>query len=156
MAPKPVKVEAAAPVASELKVLLAESACKSEIAKYDWTIKSVPNKKRAEQIAMNVSHYESGGKATSLNPDRSTGDYSVGCYNVNLLGEDNLNAKYRDAKIYGYQGPKSVADLELWLKNPANNVAVAHHMQQGQGWQPWSGTTCSLKGGETWKKMDCF
>lgn len=153
MVSAPVKVETA-PVSS-VQVLLAESACKSEISKYDWSIASVPDKSRALKIAMNVSHFESGGKAASLNPDASTGDYSVGCFSVNLLGDANLNAKYRDAKIYGYQGAKTVAELEPWLKNPANNVAVAHHMQQGSGWGPWSATTCSVRG-EAGKKMNCF
>lgn len=109
--------------------------CADYITKYDWN----------KTVAHNVMIVESGNKANNLNDTPSTGDYSVGCFQINLKGENNLRAKYRDAVDLGYTGSMSVSELKEWLWNPGNNVAVAYKMYKSSGWQPWSATTCRYK-----------
>lgn len=55
--------------------------CQAEIAKYDWN----------QSVATAVMLAESGGRTWIVNDDPSTGDYSVGCFQVNLYGENALN-----------------------------------------------------------------
>lgn len=111
--------------------------CADYVKKYDWN----------QTVAYNVMMVESGNKARNLNDNPSTGDYSVGCFQINLLG-GNQTAKYNLAVSLGYTGANDRQALTEWLWNPANNVAVAHVMWKGQGWQPWSFTTC--------KKVACY
>lgn len=111
--------------------------CAEEIKKYGWN----------QSVAYNVMMVESKGNYTILNNNPRTGDYSVGCFQINLMG-GNLLSKYRVATTLGYTGSATVAELEPWLKNATNNVAVAHKLWLGSGWQPWSFTTC--------KKVACY
>lgn len=68
----PAKIEAPAPiVAPEPKT------CASEVRKYDWNV----------PLANAVMLAESGGDATELNNTPETGDYSVGCFQVNIYKE---------------------------------------------------------------------
>ena len=66
------KIEAPAPiVAPEPKT------CAGEVAKYDWN----------KQVAKAVMMAESGGDPTELNDTPATGDYSIGCFQVNIYKE---------------------------------------------------------------------
>lgn len=109
--------------------------CADEVRKYGWN----------HTVALAVMGAESSGNVATHNDDPGTGDYSIGCFQINLLGSSNLRAKYRDAVRVGYTGGMSVAELEVWLKNAHNNVAVAHIMWSDQGWTPWGATTCRVK-----------
>ena len=111
--------------------------CDGEISKYGWN----------QSVAHNVMMVESSGNPNILNNNPSTGDYSVGCFQINLMG-GNLLSKYRVAVSLGYTGQPTIEELEPWLKNAANNVAVAHKLWLGSGWSPWSFTTC--------KKVACY
>ena len=71
--------------------------------------------------ALKVMHCESSGVASRVNNNPSTGDYSVGLFQINILGSLALTRP-----------------SEAWLKVPANNIAYAAAMQQRQGWAPWS------------------
>jgi hypothetical protein len=104
--------------------------CESEVRKYDWP----------QTIAYNVMMAESRNNPGNHNDNLNTGDYSIGCFQINLLGDANLRAKYRDAQAHGYTGDMSVASLEMWFKTASNNVAVAYTMWRSSGWQPWQYT----------------
>ena len=125
---QPVKVEPPAPQVTETN-------CAQEVVKYSWN----------HTVAYNVMMAESKNNPDNHNDDSSTGDYSIGCFQINLLGNANLRAKYRDAVKVGYTGDMSVAGLETWLKVAKNNVAVAHIMWQSSSWAPWGATTCKYK-----------
>lgn len=111
--------------------------CSDVLGKYSWD----------QSVAYNVMMVESDNKPRNLNDNPNTGDYSVGCFQINLLNE-NQTAKYNIATKLGYTGPNERQSLTEWLWEPENNVAVAHHMWQGQSWSPWSYTTC--------KKVSCY
>lgn len=64
---------------------------------------------------------ESGGRADALNNNASTGDYSVGCFQINILGK------------LAHGRPS-----EAELKNPEVNVAYAYHLYEKSGFTPWS------------------
>lgn len=96
----------------------APSSCASEIKKYDWN----------QTVAYEVMMVESGNNHSIVNDNPSTGDYSVGCFQINLYG--NL---------------KNTRPSEAWLKVPANNVEYAYQMWSSQGWTPWGHTTCRYK-----------
>lgn len=77
------------------------------------------------QNAKRVMECESSSRPWIVNNNPRTGDYSVGLFQINLIGS---LAKSRPS--------------EQWLKNPENNIAYAADMQQRQGWSPW---TCARK-----------
>lgn len=74
--------------------------CAAEIAKYDWS----------QTVAMQVMLAESGGSPSTVNNNPATGDYSIGCFQVNIYG---ANARYRPS--------------EAELKNAAINVEWAYN-----------------------------
>lgn len=95
-APQPEPVDPAAPAGT----------CQGEIAKYDW----------AQGTALAVSFAESGYDVNTLNDNPSTGDYSVGCFQINIYG---ANARTRPS--------------EAELKDPAVNVAWAYKLYASNG-----------------------
>jgi hypothetical protein len=106
------------PVVVEIPQPKIESSCVSEIKKYDWN----------QTVAYEVMMVESKNNHKIVNDNASTGDYSIGCFQINLYG--NLRKSRPD---------------ESWLKVPENNVAYAYQMWKSQGWKPWSHTTCRYK-----------
>lgn len=80
--------------------------CEAELAKYDWNL----------AIATGVMLKESGGNPGIVNDNPATGDYSVGCMQINLYG---ANAASRPS--------------EAWLKNAANNVSYAYGIYKSNG-----------------------
>lgn len=80
--------------------------CQAEIAKYDWN----------HSVATAVMIAESGGDPGQLNDNPATGDYSVGCFQVNIYG---ANAASRPS--------------EAALKNAATNVEFAYRIYKGNG-----------------------
>lgn len=80
--------------------------CHAEIAKYDWN----------HSVATAVMMAESGGDPGNLNDNPATGDYSVGCFQVNIYG---ANARSRPS--------------EAALKNAATNVEFAYRIYKGNG-----------------------
>ncbi len=122
------KVAVAAPVAPT-------SSCAAEVSKYSsWN----------QNVAYNVMMAESSGNANTLNDTPQTGDYSIGCFQINLLGA-NLNGKYRVALTLGYTDGLGLEQMVAWLKNPVNNVAMANTLYNTAGnWGDWK-ITCQTK-----------
>ena len=83
-----------------------QTSCVSEIQKYDWH----------QGIATAVATAESGLRPDALNDNPNTGDYSVGCFQINIYG---ANARTRPS--------------EAALKDPATNVAWAWKLYTGNG-----------------------
>jgi len=101
--PKPAPVataRAAAPSA------VGSGSCATEIAKYDW----------AQSTALAVARAESGLNPGIVNNSPATGDYSVGCFQINLYG---ANARNRPS--------------EAALKNAATNVQFAYGIYKSNG-----------------------
>lgn len=111
--------------------------CADFIPQYDWN----------DGVAHNVMMVESKNIARNLNDNPRTGDYSVGCFQINLLG-GNLQSKYGIMQRLGYTGPLERDAMKEWLWNPKNNTAVAYEMYKSSKWSPWSATTC--------KKISCY
>lgn len=115
--------------------------CADYIKQYDWN----------HTVAHNVMMQESSNNARTLNHNIQTGDYSVGCFQANLLGEGNINSKYKLAKQLGYTGSATRDELKEWLWNPSNNVGVAYLIYKDAGksfYRDWGATTC--------KKIQCY
>ncbi|CAB4166929.1 Peptidase M23 [uncultured Caudovirales phage] len=77
--------------------------------------------------AMKIARAESGGRPGALNPDASTGDYSLGLFQVNMIGDlgKRRNENYlKQYGQYGYTGPESLYD-------PAINARVAFDISKG-------------------------
>jgi murein DD-endopeptidase MepM/ murein hydrolase activator NlpD len=79
------------------------------------------------ETAFRVARAESGGRPGALNPNAKTGDYSLGLFQVNMIG--NLgkarNAKYlKEYAGIGYTGPESLYD-------PAVNARIAYDISKG-------------------------
>ena len=84
----------------------ATGGCEQEIAKYSWDYNT----------AVSVARAESGLRSYIVNNNPATGDYSVGCMQINIYG---ANAQYRPS--------------EQQLKDPAVNVAYAYKLYTGNG-----------------------
>lgn len=82
-----------------------------EIKAYDWN----------DQIAYAIMMSESGCRDYIVNNNPNTGDYSVGLFQINIIG------------TLGNDRPS-----EEWLKNYKNNIAYAYSLYKSQGWDPWS------------------
>lgn len=88
------------------------------ILKYNWNA----------LIAEEVMFFESSCNPEAINNSTSTGDYSVGLFQLNLYG--NLQ-KNRPSK--------------KWLLDPAHNVQYAYYLYQIYGFYPWSVYRDALK-----------
>ena len=82
------------------------STCSTEIAKYDWP----------QDQANAVMMVESRGNAQVINDNPNTGDYSVGCFQINLIG--NM---------------RNTRPAEHLLLQAEHNVAYAYQMYKAQG-----------------------
>lgn len=104
----PAPTQAAAPQGAPMATQFVGGSgdCAAEIAKYDWNV----------AVATAVARAESGLNAGALNDNPATGDYSVGCFQVNLYG---ANARTRPS--------------EAALKNAATNVAWAYNNYKENG-----------------------
>lgn len=111
--------------------------CSDYINQYDWN----------DTVAYNVMMIESSNKPRNLNNNPYTGDYSVGCFQINLLGS-NLGAKYSIMARLGYTGALEREEMKKWLWSAENNVMVAYELYKDSQWGPWSFTTC--------KKVACY
>ena len=128
--PKIIKVQTIEPV-------IYVTSCAQEIKRYGWN----------QTVAYNVMMQESKGRADNLNDNVRTGDYSVGCFQINLY-KSNLQSKYRIAAKLGYTGQPARGEMTEWLWRAENNVAVAWELYKDSKWGPWSFTTC--------KKVACY
>lgn len=80
--------------------------CETEVHKYDWPVST----------AVAIMNGESGGRHWVVNNNPATGDYSIGCFQVNIRGS------------LAYSRPS-----EAELKNPAVNVAWAYNKYVAEG-----------------------
>lgn len=99
--PEKPKIEAPAPI-----VVPPPKTCASEVQKYDWN----------KQVAHAVMMAESSGDASELNDTPATGDYSVGCFQVNIYKDLARNRP-----------------SEAELKNPEVNVQWAYNHYKALG-----------------------
>jgi hypothetical protein len=77
--------------------------------------------------AFKVARMESGGRTGALNNTSSTGDYSQGLFQINMIGNlgQQRNAQYlKDYASIGYKGPQSLYD-------PAINAKIAYDISHG-------------------------
>ena len=79
-------------------------AYRAEVAKYDWNV----------EVALAVIFAESGCNPANLNNNPSTGDYSVGLFQINLYGRNALTRPSEEE-----------------LKNPTTNIAWAYKLYSG-------------------------
>jgi hypothetical protein len=84
---------------------------KSIIKDYNWDW----------DIAYQVMKLESNCNPNALNDNPNTGDYSVGLFQINLMG-----------------GLANERPSEEWLKVPENNIAYAHDLYTAYGWRIWT------------------
>jgi hypothetical protein len=76
---------------------------------------------------MSVVRAESGGRTSALNPNANTGDYSMGLFQINMIGDlgKRRNAQYLEKySSIGYKGPESLYD-------PAINARIAYDISKG-------------------------
>lgn len=101
-----VRLAAASKPQAYAAVFNGSGSCADEIRKYDWP----------HQAAIAVMKQESSEIPGRVNNNPKTGDYSVGCFQVNLFGSLAYNRPSED-----------------WLKIAANNVVFSYQMYINQG-----------------------
>lgn len=100
------KPKASKPAAPKHIATVPAGSCSSELSKYDWNLSD----------AYKIMMQESGNNPLQINDNPRTGDYSVGCFQINLIG--NM---------------RHTRPPESWLLNPTNNVKYAYEMYSAQG-----------------------
>ena len=76
---------------------------------------------------MKIARLESGGRPGALNPNASTGDYSLGLFQINMIG--NLGKRRNEQYLekygqYGYTGLESLYDPDI-------NARIAYDISKG-------------------------
>jgi murein DD-endopeptidase MepM/ murein hydrolase activator NlpD len=94
------------------------------------------------ETAFRVVRAESGGRPSALNPNAKTGDYSLGLFQVNMIGNLGKRRNEQYLKEYagiGYTGPESLYD-------PAINARIAYDISKGgTKWtNAWTNTSKKL------------
>lgn len=100
--------------------------------------------------ALTILERESGYNPNALNPNKNTGDYSLGLFQINMLGD---LYKERMEKVWTMAGTGPFADRKKFklgkvedLYDPLTNARVAYHMSKGGAdFSSWS-TNHYLKG----------
>lgn len=99
-------------------------------------------------IAISSRELRPGNHVGTINDNPNTGDYSVGCLQVNIIktaNADNLSNIARIARQYGYSGNTNQGELAKWLGTPENNVAVANYLYKNSTLaRQWPNTSRSL------------
>jgi hypothetical protein len=87
------------------------------------------------QNALTILERESGYNPTALNPNKDTGDYSLGLFQINMLGD---LYKERMDKTWTMAGTGPFANRKKFklgkvedLYDPLTNARVAYHMSKG-------------------------
>lgn len=102
------------------------------------------------QNALTILERESGYNPLALNPNRNTGDYSLGLFQINMLGDlynERMNKTWTMAGTGPFANRKKfkLGKMED-LYDPLTNARVAYHMSKGGAdFSSWS-TNQYLKG----------
>jgi hypothetical protein len=104
------------------------------------------------QNALTILERESGYNPNALNPNKNTGDYSLGLFQINMLGD---LYKERMNKVWTMAGTGPFANRKKFklgkmedLYDPLTNARVAYHMSKGGAdFSSWS-TNHYLKDGK--------
>lgn len=87
--------------------------------------------------AMTIVSHESGYNPTALNPNQKTGDYSLGLFQINMLGDLYKERMAKDWKLKG-GGTFKLGNIND-LYDPLKNAQVAYHMSKGgTDWSAWT------------------
>ena len=104
------------------------------------------------QNALTILERESGYNPLALNPNKNTGDYSLGLFQINMLGDlynERMNKTWTMAGTGPFANRKKfkLGKMED-LYDPLTNARVAYHMSKGGAdFSSWS-TNHYLKGGK--------
>ncbi len=87
------------------------------------------------QNALTILERESGYNPTALNPNKDTGDYSLGLFQINMLGDlynERMNKTWTMAGTGPFANRKKfkLGKMED-LYDPLTNARVAYHMSKG-------------------------
>lgn len=89
------------------------------------------------ELALSIAKAESGLNPKAMNTNIKTGDYSIGLFQINLLG-NLFEGRYKRAVYLGYKGEKTREALTEWLKDADNNIKFAKSLRETSGWSQWS------------------
>jgi hypothetical protein len=93
-------------------------------------------------VAANLSRIamaESSGHISALNNNPKTGDYSVGLFQENFLGQMGKNRVAKYAPQFGMSSNTNVQAFVQWLgKHPSAQAKIAYDIYQSQGYGAWS------------------
>ena len=79
------------------------------------------------------------GNAQALNNNARTGDYSVGLFQENFLGQMGVDRVKRFAPMFGLSPTTPVKAFVAWLgKHPAAQAQIAYQIYQDQGYKAWT------------------
>jgi len=89
------------------------------------------------ELALRIAKAESGLNPNAMNTNAKTGDYSIGLFQINLIG-NLFEGRLIRAEYLGYTGERTREGLTKWLQNEDNNIMYAKSMSQTNGWRAWS------------------
>lgn len=89
------------------------------------------------ELALAIAKAESGLDPLAMNTNAKTGDYSIGLYQINLIGE-LFEGRLKRARYLGYEEEPTREALAEWLQDEDNNIEYAYSMSRTNGWIAWS------------------
>ena len=89
------------------------------------------------ELALAIAKAESGLNPLAMNTNANTGDYSIGLYQINLIGK-LFEGRLKRARHLGYTGEATREALTEWLQDEDNNIEYAYSMSRTNGWTAWS------------------
>lgn len=92
------------------------------------------------QNFVGIAQAESGLRPNALNNTPSTGDYSVGLFQINFFENLGPARTARYAPRFGLPANTSTADFTKWLQqHPEAQADIAHDLFSSSGYSPWQG-----------------
>lgn len=89
------------------------------------------------ELALAIAKAESGLNPKAMNTNSNTGDYSIGIFQINLIG-NLFDGRLKRARHLGYTGEGTREALTEWLQDEDNNINYAYSMSRTNGWSAWS------------------
>ena len=89
------------------------------------------------ELALAIAKAESGLNPKAMNTNTRTGDYSIGLFQINLIGK-LFDGRLKRARHLGYTGEAKREALTEWLQDEDNNIEYAYSMSRTNGWNAWS------------------
>ena len=99
----------------------------------------VPSDVAANLALISAKGEDPSGNISALNNNPRTGDYSIGLFQENFLGQMGVDRVRKYAPMFGLNPNMSVAAFVKWLgQHPSAQAKIAYDIYSGSGYGAWT------------------